>query len=164
MSALMARAILPPMPSDRTLSRFSMSLPAGVLRTVGKLNVPLYRASRGRLFGTWGRAPVLLLTTTGRRSGQQRTAPVVYLTDAERLVVIGSNAGNEHAPAWSLNLKVNPACAVQVRGQHRQLHARIAESEERAELWRKMNEQYAGFDDYEERTSRDIAVFVLEAP
>jgi hypothetical protein len=52
MSALMARAILPPMPSDRTLSRFSMSLPAGVLRTVGKLNVPLYRASRGRLFGT----------------------------------------------------------------------------------------------------------------
>ena len=72
------------MPSDRTLSRFSMSLPAGVLRGIGKLNVPIYRASRGRLFNTYGRAPILLLTTTGRRSGQQRTAPVVYLADGER--------------------------------------------------------------------------------
>jgi deazaflavin-dependent oxidoreductase (nitroreductase family) len=152
------------MPSDRVLSRFSMSLPAGVLRGVGKMNVPLYRASRGRLFATWGRAPVLLLTTTGRRSGQQRTAPVVYLADGERLIVIGSNAGNERAPAWALNLKDNPECAVQVRGQRRQLRARVAQGEERAELWRKMNEQYAGFDDYDERTSRDIAVFVLESP
>jgi F420H(2)-dependent quinone reductase len=141
-----------------------MSLPASLLRSIGKLNVPLYRASGGRLFGTWGRAPVLLLTTTGRRSGQQRTAPVVFLADGERLVVIGSNAGNERAPAWSLNLKVNPACAVQVRGEQRQLRAHIAEGEERADLWRKMNEQYAGFDDYQERTSRDIAVFVLESP
>jgi len=152
------------MPSDRVLSRFSMSLPAGVLRGVGKMNVPLYRASRGRLFGTWGRAPVLLLTTTGRRSGQQRTAPVVYLADGERLVVIGSNAGNERAPAWALNLQANPACAVQVGGERRQAQARVAEGDERADLWRKMNDQYAGFDDYDERTSRDIAVFVLESP
>lgn len=151
------------MPSDRVLSRFSMSLPDSVLRSVGKLNVPLYRATRGRLFATWGRAPVLLLTTTGRRSGQQRTAPVVYMTDEERLVVIGSNAGNERAPAWALNLQANPACAVQLGGKHRQAKARVAESEERAELWRKMNEQYAGFDDYDERTSRDIPVFVLES-
>ncbi len=150
------------MPSDRTLSRFSMSLPASVLRGIGKLNVPVYRASRGRLFNTYGRAPILLLTTTGRRSGQQRTAPVVYLADGERFVVIGSNAGNEHAPAWSLNLKANPVCAVQVRAKHRQVNARIAEGEERARLWRAMNDQYAGFDDYDERTDRDIAVFVLE--
>ena len=151
------------MPSDRTLSRFSMSLPAGVLRSVGKLNVPLYRASRGRLFATWGRAPVLLLTTTGRRSGQQRTAPVVYMDDGGRLVVIGSNAGNERAPAWSLNLQANPPCRCSSAESDGQVRARIAEGEERAELWRKMNEQYAGFDDYDERTSRDIAVFVLES-
>jgi deazaflavin-dependent oxidoreductase (nitroreductase family) len=151
------------MPSDRTLSRFSMSLPDSVLRSVGKLNVPLYRASRGRLFATWGRAPVLLLTSTGRRSGEQRTAPVVYMTDGDRIVVIGSNAGNERAPAWALNLQANPSCAVQLGGRHRQVNARVAEGEERAELWRKMNEQYAGFDDYDERTSRDIPVFVLES-
>jgi F420H(2)-dependent quinone reductase len=150
------------MPSDRTLSRFSMSLPAGVLRGIGKLNVPVYRASRGRLFNTYGRAPILLLTTTGRRSGQQRTAPVVYLADGERFVVIGSNAGNDRAPAWSLNLKDNPVCGVQVRAKHLQANARITEGEERARLWRAMNDQYAGFDDYDERTDRDIAVFVLE--
>lgn len=150
------------MPSDRTLSRFSMSLPAGLLRGLGKLNVPVYRATRGRVWGSYGRAPVLLLTTTGRRSAQQRTAPVVYLANGERLVVIGSNAGNERAPAWSLNLKASPECAVQVGGERRRMHARIAQGEERAALWRAMNQQYAGFDDYEQRTSRDIAVFVLE--
>jgi deazaflavin-dependent oxidoreductase (nitroreductase family) len=112
--------------------------------------------------GTWGRAPVLLLTTTGRRSGQQRTAPVVYLGAGERMVVIGSNTGSDRAPAWSFNLKANPDCLVQVRGQRRRMRARIAEGDERAELWQAMNEEYAGFDDYEQRTSRDIALFVLE--
>jgi F420H(2)-dependent quinone reductase len=133
-----------------------------MVRALGKLNVPLYRASRGRLFGSFGRAPVLLLTTTGRRSGRQRTAPVCYLADGERLVVIGSNVGNVTAPGWSLNLKAHPTCEVQVRGERRDLRARIAEGDERAALWRGMNVQYAGFDDYEQRTSRDIAVFVLE--
>jgi deazaflavin-dependent oxidoreductase (nitroreductase family) len=150
------------MPSDRTLSRMTMSLPAGTVRAIGKLNVPLYRASRGRLFGKFGRAPVLLLTSTGRRSHQQRTAPVVYLAEGERIALIGSNVGNERAPAWSLNLKANPVCEVQVRGEHRKMRARITEGEERAELWRAMNEQYAGFDDYQKRTARNIAVFVLE--
>lgn len=150
------------MPSDSTLSRFSIALPDSIVRGLGKLNVPVYRATRGRLMGTWGRAPVLLLTTTGRRSGQQRTAPVVFLDDGERIVVIGSNTGSDRAPAWSLNLKANPDCKVQIRGQLRRRRARISEGEERAELWRAMNAQYGGFDDYEKRTSRDIAVFVLE--
>jgi deazaflavin-dependent oxidoreductase (nitroreductase family) len=149
---------------DLAYARFSATITSGGLRALGKLNVPLYRATRGRLLGKVGRAPVLLLTTTGRRSGQQRTAPVVYLSDGERLVVIGSNAGYERAPAWSLNLKANPACAVEIRGARKEMHARIAEGEERAELWRAMNEQYAGFDHYETRTARDIALFVLEPP
>jgi F420H(2)-dependent quinone reductase len=140
-----------------------MSMPASMLRTAGKLNVPIYRLTRGRLMGTVGRAPVLLLTSTGRRSGQPRTAPVLYLLDGERIVVIGSNAGNRHAPAWSHNLKANPDAAVQIRGERRTVRARVAEGEERAELWAKMNAQYAGFDDYDERTSREIAVFVLES-
>jgi deazaflavin-dependent oxidoreductase (nitroreductase family) len=149
-------------PSDSTLSRFSIALPDSIVRGLGKLNVPVYRATRGRLMGTWGRAPVLLLTTTGRRSGQQRTAPVVFLDHGERIVVIGSNTGSDRAPAWSLNLKADPDCDVQVRGQRRPRRARIAQGEERAELWQAMNAQYGGFDDYEKRTSRDIAVFVLE--
>jgi deazaflavin-dependent oxidoreductase (nitroreductase family) len=139
-----------------------MFMPAGALRALGKLNVPIYRATRGRLLSKVGRAPVLLLTSTGRRSGQQRTAPVLYLAEGERLVVIGSNAGNERAPAWSHNLTANPDAEVQIRGRRRQVRARVAEGEERAELWRKMNEQYAGFAQYDENTSREIPVFVLE--
>lgn len=150
------------MPTDRAYSRFSMAIPAAALRVGGKLNLPLYRVSRGRLFGRIGRAPVLLLTTRGRRSGKLRTAPILYLADGERLVVIGSNAGNERAPAWSLNLKADPDAGVQVRGMRRKVRARTAEGEERDELWRRMNDQYGGFDDYRARTRRQIDLFVLE--
>jgi F420H(2)-dependent quinone reductase len=139
-----------------------MSMSAGMLRTAGKLNVPIYRLTRGRVMGKVGRAPVLLLTSIGRRSGEPRTAPVVFLIDAGRTVVIGSNAGNARAPAWSHNLKANPDAEIEIRGDRRKVSARVAEGEERGELWRKMNDQYAGFEDYEQRTSRDIAVFVLE--
>jgi deazaflavin-dependent oxidoreductase (nitroreductase family) len=135
---------------------------APALRWAGKLNVPIYRLSGGHLMGKIGRAPVLLLTTTGRKSGQRRTAPVVYLADGDRLSVIGSNAGNARTPAWSLNLKADPDAEVEVGRDRRAIRARVTEGNERAELWRKHNEQYAGFDDYESRTDRDIAVFVLE--
>jgi deazaflavin-dependent oxidoreductase (nitroreductase family) len=150
------------MPSDRAYSRFSSALPGSWLRAAGKMNVPLYRLSRGRIGGKVGRAPVLLLTTTGRKSGQERTAPVLYMRDGERLVVIGSNAGNLKPPAWALNLRATPDAVVEVRADKREVRARVAEGEERAELWRRMNEEYAGFDDYKAKTSRDIAVFVLE--
>jgi deazaflavin-dependent oxidoreductase (nitroreductase family) len=150
------------MPDDHAWSRLSMSMPAGALRWMGKLNVPVYRLTRGRLMGTIGRAPVLLLTSIGRRSGQPRTAPVLFLADGERLVVIGSNAGNTREPAWSHNLKANPEAEVEIRGERRLVRARVCEGDERAELWQRMNEQYAGFDDYDERTSRDIAVFALD--
>lgn len=150
------------MPGDRFYSRISMSLGATGLRWVGKLNTPLYRLSRGRLGGRVGRAPVLLLTTTGRRSGQPRTCPVVYLRDGEDLVVINTNAGNDRRPAWSLNLMADPAAEIEVGGRRSRVRARIAEGEERADLWRRHNEQYSGFDDYAERLERDISVFVLE--
>jgi deazaflavin-dependent oxidoreductase (nitroreductase family) len=139
-----------------------MSLSPGLLRVAGKLNVPLYRLTRGRWAGKFGRAPILLLTTTGRKSGQSRTSPVLYLADADRLVVIGSNAGNERTPAWALNLVANPDAEVELRGARRPVRARVAEGDERAELWARMNDQYAGFDEYRERTSRDIRLFVLE--
>jgi deazaflavin-dependent oxidoreductase (nitroreductase family) len=139
-----------------------MALPAGALKAIGKLNVPVYRATRGRLFGRLDRAPVLLLTTTGRKSGAQRTAPVVYLADGERIVVIGSNAGNSRTPAWALNLKAHPEAEVEVGADRRRVTARVAEGSAREDLWRRMNEQYTGFDDYRTRTARDISLFVLD--
>lgn len=141
-----------------------MTTPLGErgLRVMGKLNVPLYRATRGRLFGRLGRAPVLLLTSTGRRSGLPRTAPVLYLRDGERLVVIGSNIGNPRAPAWSLNLEANPDAEVEIGPARFPVRARVAQGEERERLWRLMNTQYAGFDVYRDRTAREIRLFVLE--
>jgi deazaflavin-dependent oxidoreductase (nitroreductase family) len=150
------------MPSDHTLSRFSMSMPAWALRAAGKANVPLYRLSRGRIGGKVGKAPVLLLTSTGRRSGQQRTAPVLFMKDGANVVVIGSNAGNTNEPGWSYNLKANPEAAVEIRGDRRTVHARVADGEERERLWKAMNAEYEGFEDYEAKTSRNIALFVLE--
>jgi deazaflavin-dependent oxidoreductase (nitroreductase family) len=147
---------------DKFYSRASQSMGATGLRWTGKLNIPLYRLSGGRIGGHVSKAPVLLLTTTGRKSGQPRTAPVVYLTAGQDLVVIGSNAGHGRTPAWSLNLKSNPDAEVEVGRERRPVRARVAEGEERADLWRKHNDQYSGFDEYEARTDRDIALFVLE--
>jgi len=149
-------------PSDHTLASFSNSLGATGLRWAGKLNVPLYRLSGGRIGARVGRAPVLLLTTTGRKSGRQRTAPVVYLADGENVVVINTNAGNAKVPAWSLNLRANPQAEVEVGRRRYPVRARIAEGEERERLWRLHNEQYAGFDDYQEKLDRKALVIVLE--
>lgn len=151
-----------PLIGDHAWSRFSSSLGAAGLRWTGKLNTPIYRLSRGRLLAKVGRAPVLLLTTTGRKSGKPRTAPLVYLADGERMVVIGSNAGNANVPAWALNLKADPEAEVEIGNRRQPVHARLTAGTEREELWRRCNEQYAGFDDYAERTDREIAVFVLE--
>jgi F420H(2)-dependent quinone reductase len=149
-------------PSDHALARLSILMPAGALRALGRLNAPVYRLTRGRLMNKVGRAPVMLLTSTGRRSGKQRTAPVLFGVDGERLVAISSNGGNHNAPGWAYNLKANPDAEVQIRGERRRVRARVAEGDERAALWRKMNEQYAGFEDYDANVARDIAVFVLE--
>ena len=150
------------MPSDHFYARLSNSLGARGLRWTGKLNTPLYRLSGGRIGGKVGRAPVLLLTTTGRKSGQKRTAPVLYLADGENVILINTNAGNAKIPAWSLNLKANPEAEIEIGRERRPVRARIAEGEERADLWRKSNVQYAGFDDYEAKLDREISVFVLE--
>jgi deazaflavin-dependent oxidoreductase (nitroreductase family) len=152
------------MPSDRFYSRLSHSLGATGLRWVGKLNVPLYRASGGRVGGRVGKGPVLLLTTTGRKSGEKRTAPVLYIEDEGRFVIINTNAGNTRIPAWSLNLDADPEAEVEVKRKRLPVCARPAEGEERTDLWRKHNQQYAGFDEYKEELpdDRPITVYVLE--
>ena len=150
------------MPSDHFYSRLSNSLGAKGLRMVGKLNVPVYRLTRGRVGGRVGKGPVLLLTTTGRKSGQPRTAPVLYLADGDSYVVINTNAGNDKTPAWSLNLRAEPEAEVEVKGKRVQVRSRLAEGEERADLWRRHMEQYSGWDFYESQLDREVGVFVLE--
>lgn len=150
------------MPSDQSWARFSNSLGARGLRWVGKLNVPVYRLSGGRIGGKVGKAPVLLLTTTGRKSGERRTCPVVYLAHGRNVILIDTNAGNERLPAWSHNLGANPEAEVEVGRERRAVQARRAEGEERADLWRAHNVQYTGFDDYDAKLKRQPSVWVLE--
>jgi F420H(2)-dependent quinone reductase len=153
-----------PVPSDHFYSRLSHSLGAGGLRLVGKLNVPVYRLSRGRIGGRVGKAPVLLLSTTGRKSGETRTAPVLYLEENGQISVINTNAGNTKVPAWSLNLDADPEAEIELGGRRIAVRARATEGDERAELWRRHNVQYSGFDEYVEDLpdDRPVKVYVLE--
>ncbi|CAN5450742.1 nitroreductase family deazaflavin-dependent oxidoreductase [soil metagenome] len=150
------------MPSDSSWARFSMGMSAGALRRLGRFNVPVYRLTRGRLMGRIGRAPVLLLTTTGRHSGEPRTSPVLFGREGEDLVVVGSNAGNSRPPAWALNLRADPEAEVQIRGSSHRVRARVAEGAEHGRIWARINDEYAGFADYALRTEREIPIFVLE--
>jgi deazaflavin-dependent oxidoreductase (nitroreductase family) len=147
---------------DSYYAKFSNSLGRRGLRWAGKVNVPLYRLSGGRLLGNVGEAPVLLLTTTGRKSGEPRTAPVVYLARDGKFVLIDTNAGNEGLPAWSLNLKAKPRAEVEAGRRKLTVGARVAEGAEREELWRACNQQYGGFDEYIQWMQREPSVWVLE--
>jgi len=105
---------------------------------------------------------LLLLTTTGAKSGQPRTTPLGYTTDGDHLVIIASKAGAPSNPDWYYNVVANPAVTVEVGGQKFQARAVIAEGQERDRLYAKMAEQIPLFKDYEQKTSRKIPVVLLE--
>jgi deazaflavin-dependent oxidoreductase (nitroreductase family) len=150
------------MPGDHVYAKLSNTIGARGLRWTGRLNVPLYRLSGGRLGSKVGDGPVLLLTTTGRKSGEPRTAPVLYLAHGDAMVLIDTNGGNEKLPGWSYNLKAKPEAEVEIGRRKTPVTARIAEGTEREELWRACNEQYGGFDEYVKWLNRKPSVWVLE--
>ena len=122
----------------------------------------LYRASRGRLGTRVGGHPVLLLTTSGRRSARPRTTPVQYVRDGERLIVIASNAGRERAPAWSLNLRDQPACRVQVGPCAFAARAVEARGTERDRLWDAACAENPAYERAQARSPRSFAIVALE--
>jgi deazaflavin-dependent oxidoreductase (nitroreductase family) len=124
----------------------------------------MYRRSNGRRGGTVGanKRPVALLATTGRRTGEEREWPVIYLRDGDRIVVVASNGGRDHNPAWYLNLQADPRCVVQRGGDRVSMTARDADPVERAELWPRLTAMYSGYDDYAAKTSRVLPVVLLE--
>ncbi|RIL06636.1 MAG: nitroreductase family deazaflavin-dependent oxidoreductase [Proteobacteria bacterium] len=127
------------------------------------LNVWVYRASGGRVGGRFLRgAPVCLVTTTGRKSGQPRTAPLLYLADGERVVIVASKGGMSKHPAWYGNLVANPRCTVEIGRERRAMTARTASADEKAALWPRLVAMYRDYDDYQARTDRDIPVVILE--
>lgn len=125
------------------------------------LNVGLYRLSGGRLMGKMGAAPILLLTTTGRKSGQNRTVPLLYITEDERFALVASYAGAPKHPAWYLNIEANPKVGLQVGNRRFAAIARPATAEEKARLWPKLVAIYPRYEDYQKRTKRDIPIVIV---
>jgi len=115
-----------------------------------------------RLGGGQGMVPTLLLTTTGRKSGNELTLPLIFGRSGASYVVVASKGGAPSHPAWYLNLEANPDVQVQVKADKFTARARTASGEERAGLWRKMVEIYAPYEQYQTRTQRQIPVVVLE--
>lgn len=121
----------------------------------------LYRRSGGKIGGRMAGAPVLLLTTSGRKSGRPWTVPLMYQADGDRWVIIASNGGRPRHPAWWLNLRARPDASVQIGRQVHPVTAVETAGEERARLWRRMADMYQGYDAYARKTSRKIPVVVL---
>lgn len=121
-----------------------------------------FRAHGGKVGGPFEGAPLLLLTSTGAKSGERRTAPVMYLPDGERMVIFASKAGAPTNPAWYHNLLANPSATVEVGTATVDVDARVASGEERERLFRRQANLYPQFADYAQKTTRQIPVVVLQ--
>lgn len=133
-----------------------------LIRGFGRLHAWVYEASDGRLGAKLKGLPMLLLVTTGRKSGEPRTAPLLYLPDGERCVVVASYYGAPNDPVWYKNLQANPRCRVRAGRRRFEATARTAQGEERSDLWKRLVDLYADYADYQRRTDRQIPVVVLE--
>jgi len=132
-----------------------------LIRAMSLAHGGVYRASRGRLLGRVAGMPVLLLTTTGRRSGKRRTAVLTYFRDGADLVVIGSFGGSDLPPAWWLNLQRDPEASVLICGTTSWVTARAGTAEERDRLWPLVTTAHPGYASYQERTARLIPIVML---
>lgn len=132
-------------------------------RWVTRLHAWVYRRSGGRFLGRMGGQPVLLLQTTGRRSGRTRTTPVQYLADGETFVVVASNAGAARPPAWYLNLRANPHARVEVGPRTVDVRAQEVTGDERAELWQRLTAANRYLERAARKARRDLPLMALVA-
>jgi F420H(2)-dependent quinone reductase len=146
-------------PAGRRPSKLASALQNAVTR----LHSMLYRSSNGVIGGMLANSPVLLLTTTGRRSGKQRTVPLLYLMDAGNVVLVASNGGAVKHPTWWLNLQTTPEAQIQIKGIRRRVKAEQASAAEKQRLWPRLTTMYPGYKRYQEITDRDIPVVILRS-
>ena len=133
-----------------------------LMKVIGIVHTSLYKMSGGRLTRKMRGSEVVLLTTTGRKSGKKRTSPLFGLADGENWTVIASQGGHPEHPNWYLNLRDNPDVELQVGSETQRMRAETAEGAERERLWKSMAEMYDGYDEYQKLTTRVIPVFVLK--
>jgi deazaflavin-dependent oxidoreductase (nitroreductase family) len=128
----------------------------------GSEHVRRYRETGGDVGHEWRGTSTLLLTTTGRRSGEPRETPLIYGRDDDRFVIVASKGGAPAPPAWYLNLSEDPAVELQVRDERFPARARTATAEERERLWPLMTAEWPAYDEYQTKTEREIPIVVLE--
>ena len=129
----------------------------------GQAHVDAYIETDGERGHDWRRgAPTLILTTVGRKSGQERMTPLIYGMAGEHPMIVASKGGAPEHPAWYLNLRERPEVDVQIWADRFRARAREATPEERPELWKQMTSIWPDYDDYQERTDREIPIVILE--
>ena len=128
----------------------------------GQEHVRRYRETACEVGHDWRGATTLLLTTTGRRSGEPTTTPLIYRRDGENVVIVASQGGRPEHPGWYRNLAKEPEVEVQIKADRIRGSARTAEGEERERLWKLMAEMWPAYDEYQTRTDRVIPVVVVE--
>ena len=127
----------------------------------GQEHVQRYQETDGEVGHEWQGTKTLLLTTTGRKSGEERIQPLIYARHGDDYVVVASKGGNPQHPAWYLNLDANPDVEVQVLGDRFPATARTATPEEKSEIWPTMTAEWPDYDNYQRKTDRDIPVVLL---
>ena len=127
----------------------------------GAEHVRVYRETGGERGYHWRGTTILLLTTTGRSSGEPRTTPLIQRTDGERWVIVASKGGAPEHPGWFENLQAEPNAEIQVQAERIPVTASVAEGEERERLWSLMREVWPAYDEYQEKTDREIPVVIL---
>jgi deazaflavin-dependent oxidoreductase (nitroreductase family) len=129
----------------------------------GQEHVEKYRETGGEEGHEWkDGTTVLLLTTTGRKSGQKRTTPLIYQEHGGDYLIVASKGGSDEPPAWYRNLEEDPSVELQVKDDRFAATARTAGAEEKPEMWRTMTAVWPAYDEYQEKTDREIPVVVLE--
>ena len=132
-----------------------------IFRFFMAISISLYRLTGGKLGGKVQGLPVLLLTTTGRKTAKKRITPLGYIEHDGSYVITATNAGFETQPAWFHNLKSQPRVALQVRDKQLTVVAEIATRTLRKQLWAKFVERAPGYGAYEKRTTREIPIVLL---
>jgi deazaflavin-dependent oxidoreductase (nitroreductase family) len=128
----------------------------------GQDHVDRYVNTDGEEGHEWQGTTVLILTTTGRRSGEERPTPLIYQRHGDDYLVVASKGGSPEPPAWYLNLQADPEVQVQVKGDRFAARARTAQPDEKPELWQTMTAVWPAYDEYQTKTDREIPVVVLE--
>ena len=128
----------------------------------GEEHVRVYRETGGERGYHWRGTTILLLTTTGRRSGEERTTPLIHRVDGDRWIVVASKGGTPDHPAWYLNLAEDPEIEIQVLDEVIPVTASTVEGEERDRLWGLMAEVWPDYDAYQSNTDRKIPIVALE--